>query len=174
MNNEHYAIYSNNDYIKALFLAIKGSPFDLNNLNQAVTDAFITCGYNRIIDDVKTYQNNITVENVLKCIEKSYFIMASREYAILNYYSEYYKKYYFIEWDDYAFFSLMPGTYSNFLENYRFDLYLSKPNKLNFVRRCNAMGLIYSPLNKNEDIDIDQIEGDIYLKALLTDYYRIG
>lgn len=170
MSNKNYSIYSNHDYIKALFLAIKGSCFDLNSLNKEVADDFITWGYNRIVDDLNNQPNNIIVENVLQCLQKSYFIMASREYAILNYYSEHYQKYYFILWDDYAFFSLMPGTYSNFLENYTFDLYISKPNKLNFVRRCNAMGLIYTPLNKDEYIDSEQIKDDIYLKSLLTDY----
>lgn len=171
MNNTHYSIYNNHDYIKALFLAIKGSDFDLNTLNQEVTDDFIKWGYNRMIDDLNTDEEHVDIiKNALTCVDKSYFIMASREYAILNYYSEHYGKYYFIEWDDYAFFNIIPGTYSNFLENYRFELSLSKPNKLNFVRRCNAIGLVYTPLNKDEEINLEDIKDDIYLNALLTTY----
>lgn len=169
MNKEHYKLYENKEYMKALNVLLERSVFDLT-ADHNIPEDFIEGYVDYFKEQVNKNANNIDASNSLIFIEKCLYIMGNNEYTIFDYYSEAYKKNFYISWDTEATCEVLYGNCVSMFDNYIFDGIL-KPTRLNFIRKCKALGFKYD----RSDFEAEQYNSSqplytrLYSKKTLKD-----
>lgn len=166
MNKKH-DIYKNNKYIEALKELVKNSDYSLSMFSEEPQQYFgeyIDFLKRELEDDF----DNVNCQNKLKFFDNAYLFMASGEFFILNYYSEKLNNYYFFAWDSEGVCYHLEGDYVNFIDHIFIKDNIIKPDRLNFIRRCQAIGLSYKQIDsEQENKPENDLYEDVYMAAVL-------
>lgn len=177
MYNKHYDIYQKPEYIEGLKKLIENSDYKLVMFSKKLKKEFKKYFIDYMIEELENDPTNVVCQNRVKFFEKSYYVMASGEFFLFNYYSEAHQKSYFVAWDSEGTSYHLDGDYVNFIDNTFFKDNIIKPDRLNFIRRCQAIGLKYKKLDSDDDdnesdyekefIERNKICEDVYMTAVL-------
>lgn len=180
MCDDYYSMYQKPEYIEALKKLIKNSEYKLVMFNKKLKKEFKKYFIDYMIEDLEDNPDDIDCQNRAKFFEKSYYVMASGEFFIFNYYSEAHQRYYFVAWDSEGTPYHLDGDYVSFIDNLFLKENIIKPDRLNFIRNCQAMGLKYKGLEldvhddeypyEKDFIERNKICEDVYLTAVLKYY----
>lgn len=165
--NKKNEIYKNNKYIEALKELVKNSDYSLSMFSEEPEEYFGE--YTDFIkSELEDDPDNVNYQNKLKFCDNAYLIMASGEFCILNYYSKKLNNYYFFVWDSEGVCYHLEGDYVNFIDNTFIKENIIKPDRLNFIRRCQAIGLVYKPIDSAQQNETkNELYKDVYIAAVL-------
>lgn len=169
MNKEHYKLYENKEYMNALNILLNNSEFILTE-DHSIPEDFIEGYVDYFKEQVDQYPDNMENKNALIFIEKSIFLMASDEYTIFDYYSEAYKKNFYIIWDSEGTCEVLHGNCVSIFDNVIFE-YILKPTRLNFIRKCKELGFKYDKTDFEAELNnaSQSLYKKLYSKETLKD-----
>lgn len=172
--NNYYEIYYNKEYLKALEYILEDSEFKIM-IDQEYPDYFISNYIDILKNDVIENPEDDTAKNILIFIEKSKFIIESEYGFIFDYYSEIYQKHFYVNWDSEGDAQVFHGNIVSFFDDISFSSHILKPTRLNYIRKCKAIGLKYETADfkiGNEDMyRKENLIKDPYLYAIIGDWY---
>jgi hypothetical protein len=170
MNKKHYEIYENPAYMKALNELLEDSEYTLSP-DQELPEHFILRYAGSFEEELVEDPNNIEAQNALVFIDRCYYLMEHEERYIFDYYSEEYKKNFYISWDSEGCCEVISGNIVSMVDDHMIFQYILKPKKLTYIRRCKSLGL------KNDRTDFEMMAANsakgihdrIYRKETLKD-----
>lgn len=169
--NNHYEIYNNQQYREALEYILDGTEFDIM-IDKEYPCYFIDRYVNVIKEDLENDPDDIESKNILIFLEKSKFIIESEYSFIFDYYSEYYKKHFYVSWDSEGTATVLNGNIVSIFDNHLFE-YILKPIRLNYIRKCKGLGLKYEredfKLENENKYEKKNLIDDPYLYAIIFD-----
>lgn len=128
--------------MEALRYAIEDTEFEIPENNE-LPEGFQIGYYDYFQEELLKDPENNEYRNILKFIDKCFFLCSSYEYFIFDYYSEEYQRNFYISWDTEGTCEILNGNSVSLLDNYEFKRVILKPIRLNYIRKCKQMGFIY-------------------------------
>jgi hypothetical protein len=142
MNDKNYELYQNTKFMMALKEAVEETEFEFPENNE-LPEGFMIGYYDYFEEQLADDPDNEEYKNILEFIDKCYFLFASGEYFIFDYYSEEYKRNFYICWDTEGTCEILNGNCVSLLDNYELKCAVLKPIRLNYIRKCKSLGFIY-------------------------------
>jgi hypothetical protein len=142
-------------------------------IDKKYPDYFISNYIDFFKNDVIENPEDDTAKNILIFIEKSKFIIESEYGFIFDYYSEVYQKHFYVNWDSEGDAKVFHGNIVSFFDDISFSSHILKPTRLNYIRKCKAIGLKYETADfkiGNEGMyRKENLIKDPYLYAIIGD-----